>query len=129
MAPRPAHCFTPYFERLNKHVWLEQQASCKLLFSCFCFVFRYFDTFSRCSRPENNVKSPDCRFSRGRNSPTFAFFQFSTTIFNSWRCFIFMQDMKVKKAQDFLYETKQDLNHVQLSNLHSAKSHLKIRNG
>ena len=29
------------------------------------------------------------------------FFQFSTTIFNTWRCSIFMQDMKVKKAQDF----------------------------
>ena len=37
--------------------------------------------------------------------------------------------MKVKKAQDFLYETKQDFNHVQLSNLHNAKSHLKIGNG
>ena len=60
MALRPVHCFTPYSEHLNKHVRLQQHASCKLLFSCFCFVFRYI---SRCSRPQNNVKSPDCRFS------------------------------------------------------------------
>lgn len=48
--------------------------NCTLVYLCF-----FFSAFLRRFRPENGVKSPNCRFFRGRK-PDFVSFQFSLSL-------------------------------------------------